>query len=151
MSVFMTRGNLKKTILNKFLQQYSLLLWYGILEKLIVVSTILFFIHFMSYLYCGVCSDRAFYLWCIFIVFLQLRLNSSTWWVTESQKQVLGTAMNSLHNTYRTRKELRIILRRLLLFYYLHHNSQCLIIIFVDWTQLADYWTHDAYYRLSII
>ena len=34
------------------------------------------------------------------------------------------------------------------LFSYLHHNSQSLIIIFVYWTQLLEYWSHDTNYML---
>ena len=37
------------------------------------------------------------------------------------------------------------------LFSYLHHNSKSLIIIFVHWTQLLEYWSQDTYYMLWII
>ena len=37
------------------------------------------------------------------------------------------------------------------LFYYLHHNLQSLLIIFVHWTQLSGYWTHDTNYMVWII
>ena len=34
------------------------------------------------------------------------------------------------------------------LFYFLHHNLQSLLIIFVHWTQLSGYWTHDTNYMV---
>ena len=37
------------------------------------------------------------------------------------------------------------------LFSYLHYNSQFLIIIFVHWTQLLEYWIHVTNYTLWII
>ena len=36
-----------------------------------------------------------------------------------------------------------------LLFLYLHRNSQSLIIIFVHWTQLLEYWSHDTNYTYA--
>ena len=37
------------------------------------------------------------------------------------------------------------------LFFYLHHNSQSLIIIFVHWTQLLEYRSHETYYVMNYI
>ena len=37
------------------------------------------------------------------------------------------------------------------LFSYLHHNSQSLLIIFVHWTQLSEYWKHETDYMFFVI